>query len=433
MPASHRISYWQADARFKHPLLIAKERELEELRAALLMQRAAFGWLVRLRVKQTKVAQGASQGRKLSITSENWQTEKSLKKKKQTGVRMAVDDAVVVDAGSAAVTLAIKRQAIQTARRNFEQQVATTTVVCEPMDCVLASILRKMRPNKEAQNDRLVARSLRAVHHPLMWPACVIGMGMYWLENANHTFQWFAVPNPDFNTTAFNSTESMYGSTYEWSLNGCTPASDAWLFVAALICCVPLVLWTLTANVPLIKATGLRPETVFVIANVLRWAVCVNFTLDPSCRFFTVLAPFPTVWVLFLWNSIDAVQISQGLRLFSCFFLWVKYLLFIYGMVTMSGHKKVVFTAVVGDWWQMETDLLAHELSAMVTLNLFVTRDLINCIWKPDICKGLQRRVKRDWADRDYKKRGVVKIASARFGLTAAAAGAAAAAVANHV
>ena len=166
MPASHRISYWQADARFKHPLLIAKERELEELRAALLMQRAAFGWLVRLRVKQTKVAQGASQGRKLSTTSENWQTEKSLKKKKQTGVRMAVDDAVVVDAGSAAVTLAIKRQAIQTARRNFEQQVATTTVVCEPMDCVLASILRKMRPNKEAQNDRLVARSLRAVHHP---------------------------------------------------------------------------------------------------------------------------------------------------------------------------------------------------------------------------------------------------------------------------
>ena len=99
----------------------------------------------------------------------------------------------------------------------------------------------------------------------------------------------------------------------------------------------------------------------------------------------------------------------------------------------MSGHKKVIFTAAVGDWWQMETDLLAHELSAMVTLLLFVTRDLINCIWKPDICKGLQRRVKRDWADRDYKKRGVVKIASARFGLTAAAAGAAAAGVANHV
>ena len=189
----------------------------------------------------------------------------------------------------------------------------------------------------------------------------------------------------------------------------------------------------MTANVPLIKATGLRPETVFVIANVLRWAVCVNFTLDPSCRFFTVLAPFPTVWVLFLWNSIDAVQISQGLRLWSCFFLWIKYLLFIYGMVTMSGHKKVVFTAAVGDWWQMETDLLAHELSAMVTLNLFVTRDLINCIWKPDICKGLQRKVKREWADRDYKKRGVVKIASARFGPAAAAAGAAAAAVANHV
>ena len=180
MPASHRISYWQADARFKHPLLIAKERELEELRAALLMQRAAFGWLVRLRVKQTKVAQGASQGRKLSITSENWQTEKSLKKKKQTGVRMAVDDAVVVDAGSAAVTLAIKRQAIQTARRNFEQQVATTTVVCEPMDCVLASILRKVRPNKEAQNDRFVARALRAAHHaPFMWSMCLVGGIMY--------------------------------------------------------------------------------------------------------------------------------------------------------------------------------------------------------------------------------------------------------------
>ena len=318
MPASHRISYWQADARFKHPLLIAKERELEELRAALLMQRAAFGWLVRLRVKQTKVAQGSSQGRKLSITSENWQTEKSLKKKKQTGVRMAVDDAVVVDAGSAAVTLAIKRQAIQTARRNFEQQVATTTVVCEPMDCVLASILRKARPNKEAQNDRLVARSLRAVHHPLMWPACVIGMGMYWLENANHTFQWFAVPNPDFNTTAFNSTESMYGSTYEWSLNGCTPASDAWLVVATAICGVPLVLWTLTANVPLIKATGLRPETAFLMINVARWGATVNLTLDPSCRLFSVLAIPMTIGVLLLWNSIDAVQISQRLRLWVC-------------------------------------------------------------------------------------------------------------------
>ena len=433
MPASHRISYWQADARFKHPLLIAKERELEELRAALLMQRAAFGWLVRLRVKQTKVAQGASQGRKLSITSENWQTEKSLKKKKQTGVRMAVDDAVVVDAGSAAVTLAIKRQAIQTARRNFEQQVATTTVVCEPMDCVLASILRKMRPNKEAQNDRLVARSLRAVHHPLMWPACVIGMGMYWLENANHTFLWFAVPNPDFNTTAFNSTESMYGSTYDWSLNGCTPASDAWLLVAAAICSPPLVLWFLTANVPLIKATGLRLETLFLMFNVARWGATVNFTLDPSCRLFSVLTIPMTVQVLFLWNSIDAVQISQRLRLWVCFFLVSIYLLWIYGMITMRGHKKVILTAALGDWWQMETDLLAHELSAVITLLLFATRDGISCLRKPDICKGLQRKVKRVWADRDYAKRGVLKITMSRFGLSAAAAGAAAAALANNV
>ena len=288
------------------------------------------------------------------------------------------------------------------------------------MDCVLASLLRKVRPSKEAQNDRLVARSLRAVHHPLlMWPACVIGTVMYGLESANHTFQWFTEPNADFNATTFNSTE--YSSTHDWSLNGCTPASDAWLVVAAAICLVPLVLWFFTANMPLIKATGLRAETVFVIANVLRWGVCVNFTLDPSCRLFSVLTIPMTVNVLLLWNSIDAVQISQRLRLWTCFFLFVKYLLFIYGMVTMRGHKRVIFTAAVGDWWQMETDLLAHELSAMVTLLLFVTRDLINCIWKPTICKGLQRKVKRVWADRDYKKRGVVKIAMSRFGPAAAA------------
>ena len=190
------------------------------------------------------------------------------------------------------------------------QQVATTTVVCEPMDCVLASLLQRVRPNKEAQNDRLVARSLRAVHCPLlMWPICVVGTVMYGLNGANHTFQWFAVPNADFNATTFNSTE--YSSTHDWSLNGCTPASDAWLLVAAAICSVALVLWLLTANVPLIKATGLRPETVFVIANVLRWAVCVNFTLDPSCRLFSVLAIPMTTGVLLLWNSIDAVQISQ--------------------------------------------------------------------------------------------------------------------------
>ena len=433
MRASQHISYWQADARFKHPLIIAKERELEELRATLLMQRAAFGWLVRLRVQQTKLAvrSEAQQARRTSLShfSEVWQSEK---KRRRSSVGMAVDDSVVVDAGAAAVTAAIKRQAFQAARHNFKQQVATTTIVCEPMDCVLASLLRKVRPNKEAQNDRLVARSLRAVHRPLlMWPICVVGTVMYGLNGANHTFQWFAVPNADFNATTFNSTE--YSSTHDWSLNGCTPASDAWLLVAAAICSVALVLWGFTANVPLIKATGLRPETAFLIANVLRWGVLSNFTLDPSCRLFSVLAIPMTIGVLLLWNSIDAVQISQRLRLWVCLFLFVFYSLIIYGMVTMRGHKRVIFTAAVGDWWQMETDLLAHELSAMVTLLLFVTRDLINCIWKPDICKGLQRKVKRVWADRDYRNRGVVKIAMSRFGPAAAAAGAAAAALANKV
>ena len=124
------ISYWQADARFKHPLIIAKERELEELRATLLMQRAAFGWLVRLRVQQTKLAMRseAQQARRTSLShfSEVWQSEK---KRRRSSVGMAVDDSVVVDAGAAAVTAAIKRQAFQAARHNFKQQVATTTIV----------------------------------------------------------------------------------------------------------------------------------------------------------------------------------------------------------------------------------------------------------------------------------------------------------------
>jgi hypothetical protein len=431
MRASQHISYWQADAKFKHPLLIAKERELEELRATLLMQRAAFGWLVRLRVKQTNLAvpSEAQQARRTSLSqaSEVWQSEKNLRR---SSVGMAVDDSVVVDAGAAAVTAAIKRQAFQAARHNFELQVATTTVVCEPMDCVLASLLRKVRPSKEAQNDRLVARSLRVVHHPLMWLA-VPGTVMYWLESANHTFQWFAEPNTNFNVTTFNSTE--YSSTHDWSLNGCTPASDAWLLVAAAICSPPLVLWFLTANVPLIKATGLRLETLFLMFNVARWGATVNFTLDPSCRLFSVLTIPMTVGVLFLWNSIDAVQISQRLRLWVCFFLISIYLLWIYGMITMRGHKKVILTAALGDWWQMETDLLAHELSAVITLLLFATRDGISCLRKPDICKGLQRKVKRVWADRDYAKRGVLKITMSRFGLSAAAAGAAAAALSNNV
>ena len=69
MRASQHISYWQADARFKHPLLIAKERELEELRATLLMQRAAFGWLVRMRVQQTQQAVPSEEAQPARLTS----------------------------------------------------------------------------------------------------------------------------------------------------------------------------------------------------------------------------------------------------------------------------------------------------------------------------------------------------------------------------
>ena len=226
--------------------------------------------------------------------------EKSLKKKiEHFSTAWQFDDELAAYAGSAAVTLAIKRQAIQTARRNFEQQVATTTVVCEPMDCVLASILRKARPNKEAQNDRLVARSLRAVHHPLMWPALRDRHGDVLAgEREPHLPMVRTQPGLQHDGVQLDRVHVwLYVRVVAQRLHS---GVRRVALVAAAICCVPLVLWTLTANVPLIKATGLRPETVFVIANVLRWAVCVNFTLDPSCRFFTVLAPFPEVWVLFL-------------------------------------------------------------------------------------------------------------------------------------
>ena len=48
------------------------------------------------------------------------------------------------------------------------------------------------------------------------------------MESLAHTFQWVALPNAEFNASHFNSTE--YSSThddYDWSLNSCTPYSDA--------------------------------------------------------------------------------------------------------------------------------------------------------------------------------------------------------------
>ena len=49
---SPRFSYWQLESQFKHPLLVEKERELKELHAHIIMQRAATAFLIRLRKRE---------------------------------------------------------------------------------------------------------------------------------------------------------------------------------------------------------------------------------------------------------------------------------------------------------------------------------------------------------------------------------------------
>ena len=69
------------------------------------------------------------------------------------------------------------------------------------------------------------------------------------------------------------------------------------------------------------------------------------------------------------------------------------------------GHRQVMITHELTSWWKMDVNLLDHELSAMTTMTVFVAKDVALAAWKPKLCKGLVRKVQREWADERHEKK----------------------------
>ena len=118
---------------------------------------------------------------------------------------------------------------------------------------------------------------------------------------------------------------------------------------------------------------------------------------------------------MIIWNSLDAIQITRGLRIYTGVVLMVVYSANAYGVISLRGHTQVMVSHEIASWWKMEISLLDHELSALTTMVLFVTKDVVLSIRRPRLCKALIRKVEREWISQADKKSGLALAVAARF------------------
>ena len=182
---SPRFSYWQLESQFKHPLLVEKERELKELHAHIIMQRAATAFLIRLRKRE------GSRGTERSTSV----TMRSIR----------VDDSTVASTSNAASL--VQWQQFVTARTDLRKRLEPTTVVFEPMDCLFGLLLRKLNPSHPSWNDRQVKRLLRLMiakkkgrrrrTAPTIVAVVFVGTQLWIWLNVAIIFRWLAPASDD--------------------------------------------------------------------------------------------------------------------------------------------------------------------------------------------------------------------------------------------
>ena len=390
---SPRFSYWQLESQFKHPLLVEKERELKELHAHIIMQRAATAFLIRLRKRE------GSRGTERSTSV----TMRSIR----------VDDSTVASTSNAASL--VQWQQFVTARTDLRKRLEPTTVVFEPMDCLFGLLLRKLNPSHPSWNDRQVKRLLRLMiakkkgrrrrTAPTIVAVVFVGTQLWIWLNVAIIFRWLAPASDD-------GTDIGSGPP---ALRACGVATSVWAVVAFVTAAPIMILWILTMNLPLLTRSALGPEGLYIWYNAIRFLVLYHATFDESCVVWKAVLTPAFVMIVFLWNNIDSVQVGVLSRAYVGAFLFTLWSFFAYSIIynpSLGGHKEITWSLEAGE--TITLNVLDHELSALTTLLLFVAKDIVAVLRRPKTCKALVRRVRKKWAGEE-RNDPTARTVAARF------------------
>lgn len=352
-------SHWVSQSRVKHPLLRAAEKDLHELRAALLIQSAVTTWLIHHSRR--------SEGRSAS-------TAVSRRERAENHVQMSK---------------------FNDARNSLRQRLRQPIhLLVDDQDCLLFWLLRSLRSRRLDQL-RLVERTIEHLQGRV---AAVIILLCTWLWLALGVYVTFGLGSlPSSITDASDA-----AATVEW----CGRRGMDWWALASFVISVPYIsLVALTLNTSLARATFARTDTVLNVFNGLRFLLCYTQTLDSSCWSWKAIFVPAQLGMICIWSMGDALVIPVLLRAYIGVFLIAMDGMLLYGVLSMRGHTAVVIYANPGldnttlAEYGLESEyglhLLEHEMSALIMLIIMFGKDVTLCLLQPQLCRSVQLQVQK--------------------------------------